>query len=220
VVLVPPAERAATAARLAEERGFAVVPPFDHRDVIAGQGTVGLEIVEDLPDVAVVLVPIGGGGLGSGVATAVKALRPEARVIGVEPAVAPDARDSWRAGELRPVPPEMAYRTAADGLRVPLSQLTLDHLRARLDDIVLVTEAEILAAAGELLRRGRLVVEPSGAVATAAYLYRRAELPPGRTVSVVTGGNPDPELLGRLTTGVAGDVLEYRPNDYEAGNLS
>ena len=196
VVLVPPAERAATAARLAEERGFAVVPPFDHRDVIAGQGTVGLEIVEDLPDVAVVLVPIGGGGLGSGVATAVKALRPEARVIGVEPAVAPDARDSWRAGELRPVPPEMAYRTAADGLRVPLSQLTLDHLRARLDDIVLVTEAEILAAAGELLRRGRLVVEPSGAVATAAYLYRRAELPPGRTVSVVTGGNPDPEAPG------------------------
>ncbi len=208
VVLVPPAERESAATRLAVGRDFAIVPPFDHHDVIAGQGTVGLEIAEDLPDVSAVLVPVGGGGLASGVATAVKALCPRARVIGVEPEVAPDARDSWQAGELRPLPPEVSYRTVADGLRTALSPLTLEHLRARLDDIVLVSEAEILAASQRLLRHARLVAEPSGAVATAAYVYRRGDLPPGPVVAVVSGGNVDPELLPRLAAGVAGDVLE------------
>lgn len=199
VVLVPPAERAAAAARLARERGLAVVPPYDHPHVIAGQGTVGLEIVEDLPEVSVVLVPVGGGGLASGVATAVKALRPDARVIGVEPELAADARDSLRAGELRTLPPEVTYRTAADGLRVTLSPLTLEHLLARLDDIVTVSESEIMDATRLLLTRARLVVEPSGAVTTAAYLRLREQVS-GRAVAVVSGGNLDPGLLRQLTT--------------------
>jgi threonine dehydratase len=197
VVLVPPAERFARTEALAAERGLTVIPPFDHRDVIAGQGTIGLEIVEDL-DVDVVLVPVGGGGLASGVATAVRARRPTATVIGVEPAVAADARDSLAAGELRPWPVADTYRTVADGLRTQLSELTLAHLRARLDGIVTVTEDEILDTVGAMLRQAHLVVEPSGAVAVAAYLHHREELPEGRTVAVVTGGNVDPALLGRL----------------------
>ena len=197
VVLVPAAERTARAAALAGERGLAPVPPFDHRDVIAGQGTVGLEIVED-QQVDVVLVPIGGGGLASGVATAVKARQPGAMVIGVEPALAADAQESLAAGQVRPWPVELTYRTAADGLRTQLSELTLAHLRARLDGIVTVTEEEILDTTRAMLREARLVVEPSGAVATAAYLHRRGELPGGRTVAVVSGGNIDPTLLAAL----------------------
>jgi threonine dehydratase len=204
VVLVPAAERTARAAALAEERGLTPVPPFDHRDVIAGQGTVGLEIVEDRP-VDVVLEPIGGGGLASGIATAVKARQPAAMVIGVEPAVAADAQESLAAGQVRPWPVELTYRTAADGLRTQLSELTLAHLCARLDGIVTVTEEEILDTTRAMLHEARLVVEPSGAVATAAYLHRRGELPAGRTVAVVSGGNIDPVLLGELaSTGGSG----------------
>ncbi|MGC4764688.1 threonine ammonia-lyase [Micromonospora sp. DT46] len=172
-----------------------LVPPFDDRRVIAGQGTVGLEIVEDLPDVDVVLVPVGGGGLSSGVATAVTALRPAATVIGVEPELAADARESLAAGSVVAWGEERTYRTMADGLRLPPSELTLAHLRARLDRIVTVTEEEIRAAMGRLVSDARLVVEPSGAVAVAARLFRAAELPPGRTVAVVTGGNVDPAVL-------------------------
>ena len=146
-----------------------------------------MEIVADLPDVDVVLVPVGGGGLGSGVATAVKALRPSAAVIGVEPALAADARESLAVGEVVVWDVERTYRTCADGLRTNLSALTLAHLRDRLDGIVTVTEDEIMAAAARLLRDARLVVEPSGAVATAARMFRADELPSGRTVSVISG---------------------------------
>jgi threonine dehydratase len=198
VVLVPAAERAAATESIAAQRRLAVIPPFDHRDVIAGQGTVGLEIADDLADLDLVLVPVGGGGLASGVATAIKARHPGAAVIGVEPAVAADAQESLAARALRPWPVERTYRTAADGLRTQLSELTLAHLLARLDGIVTVTEEEILAATRAMLRQARLVVEPSGAVAAAAYLYRRGELPGGRTVAVVSGGNLAPELLRRL----------------------
>jgi threonine dehydratase len=198
VVLVPAAERAARAHALVAEKGMALVPPYDHPDVIAGQGTIGLEIVEDQPGVEVVLVPVGGGGLASGVAAAVTALRPRAQVIGVEPELAADARESLAAGALRPWPPEQTYRTVADGLRTALSELTLAHLRARLAGIVTVSEQEILDATGRLLHDARLVAEPSGAVATAAYLSHRDELPSGRTVAVVSGGNIDPALLRQL----------------------
>lgn len=202
VVLVPPAQRLAEAQRLAAEGGLTLIPPYDHRDVIAGQGTIGLEIVEDLPDVDVVLVPVGGGGLASGVATAVKALRPATAVIGVEPEYAADARESLAAGELVTWPVELTYRTIADGVRANLSELTLAHLRAHLDGIVTVTEEEIRSAMARIVRDARLVVEPSGAVAPAAYLFHGAELPGGRTVAVVTGGNVDPGLLaGVLTEG-------------------
>jgi threonine dehydratase len=198
VVLVPAAERESRTAELVAQRGLSLIPPYDHPDVIAGQGTVGLEIVADAPDVAVVLVPVGGGGLASGVATVVKALAPGAAVIGVEPEYAADAADSLRAGQLRRWPTELTYRTVADGLRTVLSELTFAHLRERLDGIVTVTDEEILAAVPVLARRSRLVVEPSGAATLAAYLNRRAELPAGRTVAVVSGGNVDPALLARL----------------------
>ncbi|MEV0425181.1 threonine/serine dehydratase [Micromonospora sp. NPDC050495] len=198
VRLVPPARRVDEAERIAAGSGAALVPPFDHPWIIAGQGTIGLEIVADLPDVAVVLVPVGGGGLSSGVATAIKALRPAAAVVGVEPLLAADARDSLSAGELVVWEVERTYRTCADGLRTNLSELTLAHLRERLDGIVTVTEDEIRAATGRLVRDARLVAEPSGAVALAARLFHRDELPPGPTVAVVTGGNVDPAVLAAV----------------------
>jgi threonine dehydratase len=200
VILVPPADRESRTLALVEERGLTLVPPYDHPDIIAGQGTVGLEILEDLADVDLVLVPVGGGGLSSGVSTAVKALAPGTAVWGVEPALAADAADSLAAGELRPWTTEERYRTVADGLRTSLSELTFAHLRARLDGIVTVTEEEILATVPLLARQARIVAEPSGAVAPAAAVHRRAELPPGRTVAVVSGGNVDPALLARLLT--------------------
>ncbi|GGJ87951.1 serine/threonine dehydratase [Pilimelia anulata] len=198
IVGVPAAERESRTAALVAARGLTFVPPYDHPDVIAGQGTVGLEIAADLPDVEVVLVPVGGGGLASGVATALRALAPRARVVGVEPELAADAAESLRAGELREWPVEQRARTAAEGLRGSLSALTLAHLRERVAGIVTVSEAEIAAAVPVLAARGRLVAEPSGAVAAAAYLFRRAELPPGRTVAVVTGGNVDLRTLAGL----------------------
>lgn len=200
VELVPAAEREARATALAAGRGLTPVPPYDHRDVIAGQGTVGLEIVADHA-VDVVLVPVGGGGLAAGVATAVTALVPGARVVGVEPAEAADAAESLAAGSRREWPVTRSYRTVADGLRAPLSELTFAHLRARLDRIVTVTEAEILEATQALWRDAGLEVEPSGAVTTAAYLHRQAELPGGRTVAVISGGNLDPRLRALLAAG-------------------
>ncbi|MFY1705442.1 threonine ammonia-lyase [Micromonospora sp. WMMA1923] len=198
VLLVPPAQRQTEAERVAAETGATLVPPFDDRRIIAGQGTVGLEIVADLPDVDVVLVSVGGGGLASGVSTAVRALRPSATVIGVEPALAADAHESLTSGTLTSWEPERTYRTAADGLRTNLSELTFAHLTERLDRVVTVSEEEIMAATVRLVREARLVVEPSGAVALAARLFHAAELPPGRTVAVVTGGNIDPARLAAL----------------------
>ncbi|QGN45896.1 pyridoxal-phosphate dependent enzyme [Micromonospora sp. WMMC415] len=198
VITVPPPRRGPEAERIAAETGAVLVPPFDDRRIIAGQGTIGLEIVEDLPDVDVVLVPIGGGGLSSGIATAVTALRPAATVIGVEPDLAADTRDSLAAGSVVVWGEERTYRTMADGLRLPPSTLTLAHLRARLDGIVTVTEEEIRAAMGRLVRDARLVVEPSAAVAVAARLFHASELPGGRTVAVVTGGNVDPAVLASV----------------------
>lgn len=189
-------ERESAAAAVVAETGGTMVPPYDHPDVIAGQGTVGLEVVEDSPSVEVVLVPVSGGGLISGVATAVKALRPGARVVGVEPAVAADAAASLRAGELVRWPAAERERTSADGLRSEPSELTFAHIRASVDDIVTVSEEEIAGAVRALARRARLVVEPSGAVAVAAYLGRGDW--PERTVAVVSGGNVDPEAYLRL----------------------
>jgi threonine dehydratase len=202
VLLVPAAERHSRTVALAAERGLAVIPPYDHPDVIAGQGTVGLEIVAELSDVDCVLVPVGGGGLASGVATAVKALAPHAAVVGVEPELAADAAESFHAGELRHWPTELTYRTVADGLRTGLSELTLAHLTARLDDLVTVSEDEILDTVAALAREFRIVAEPSGAVAIAAYRYRRDALPRGRTVAVVSGGNVDPALLAKVLAAV------------------
>jgi threonine dehydratase len=200
VVLVESAERLDAAATIAHERGMTLIPPFDHPDVIAGQGSVGLEILADLPAVDVVLVPVGGGGLASGVSAAIKALRPGTAVFGVEPDVAPDARDSLAAGHLVPYTDEQRYATIADGMRTHLSELTLAHLRAHLDGVVTVTEDEIRDAVGLLAREANLVAEPSGASTVAAYRCHAEELPPGRTVAVVSGGNLDPALLAELLT--------------------
>jgi threonine dehydratase len=190
VFLVPPAGRQRAADELAGRHGLTPVPPYDHLDVIAGQGTVGLEIAEDAPDAAVVLVPVGGGGLAAGVAVAVKSLLPRAAVVGVEPELAADAAESLRAGRRIAWDPALTARTAADGVRhAVLGELTWEHLRRHLDAVVTVSEAEIEAAARHLAGRFRLVAEPSGALATAAYRWHRAELPPGRAVAVVSGGN-------------------------------
>jgi threonine dehydratase len=198
VVEVPIAEQAPAALAIAEERGLTLIPPFDHPDVIAGQGTIGLEIAADLPDVDTVLVPVSGGGLAAGVGTAVKALCPGAKVYGVEPELAADSAESLRAGHRVEWPMERRARTIADGLRAQPSDLTFAHLRAVLDGIVTVTEDEIRDTVRALARQSRLVAEPSGATAVAAFLHHAGELPGGRTVAVVSGGNIDPALLAEL----------------------
>ena len=199
IIVVGPSsdERRIVAERVAAERGLAVIPPFDDDRIIAGQGTCGLEIVEDLPDVAAILVPVGGGGLASGVAVAVRALRPEARVIGVEPELAADARDSLAAGHVVGWPPELVGRTIADGTRTQaLGGRTFAHLAALLDRIVTVSEAEIAAAVRLIAEESRLVAEPSGALSVAALRFRAAEAGlqdiDGPVVAVVSGGNVDP----------------------------
>jgi threonine dehydratase len=190
VHFVPYEQRALATEALAAEHGLTIVPPYDHPHVIAGQGTVGLEIVEDLPDVDVVLVPIGGGGLAAGVATAVKALRPAATVIGVEPELAADAAESLRRGERVAWDPATTAQTAADGVRhATVGELTWEHLRLHLDAVVTVTEEEIVLATEFLAARYRLVAEPSGALSTAAAVWHGDELPAGRTVAVLSGGN-------------------------------
>src|SRR3712207_1376537 len=172
------AERVRRPEELAAEHGYVPVPPYDDETLIAGQGTVGLEILEDLPDVETVLVPVSGGGLISGVAAALKLSRPEVRVIGVEPELAADAQASLRSGKLVGLPAEQVGRTIADGLRVrKLGDTPFEHVRAFVDDIVAVSEDEILEALRRLVLRVRLVAEPSGAVPFAAYLFHREELP-------------------------------------------
>jgi len=196
-------ERQAVAERLAAERGLAIIPPYDDDRIIAGQGTVGLEIAEDLPDVAAVVVPIGGGGLASGVAAAIRALAPNARVIGVEPELAADARESLAAGRIVSWPAGDVSRTIADGTRTQaLGRRTFAHLAAFLDSIVTVSENEIAAGVRLAAEESRLVVEPSGALAVAALAFRSAEIGLvglGRpVVAVVSGGNVDPDRYREL----------------------
>jgi threonine dehydratase len=199
VIYVGPSgvERMVKAEELAAKHRYTMIPPYDDESIIAGQGTLGLEIVEDLPDVDLVLVPVGGGGLISGVATAVKTLNPGARVIGVEPAVAADAQASLRAGEIVKLPAEQVATTAADGLRAMyVGTITFEHIRRYVDDIVTVSEREILEALRILAQNPKTVAEPSGAVAPAAWLFHRDSLPESKaTVALISGGNIDPELL-------------------------
>ena len=197
-------ERHVLALRLVEERGLVMVEPYDDPAIIAGQGTCGLEIVEDLPDVTSVVVPVSGGGLSAGVATAVKALAPSARVIGVEPELAADARESLERGELVTWTAELTGRTMADGLRTnSLGPLPFEHLRRFIDEIVTVTEDQIADAVRTLAHRARLVVEPSGAVGMAADQTGAAARPDGddRRVIIISGGNLDPDLFLRLLAG-------------------
>lgn len=201
VQVVPSALRDVRAHELVAQHGYIHIPPYDDPRIIAGQGTVGLEIVQQLPNVDTVLVPISGGGLISGVATAVKALNPETRVIGVEPELAADAAQSFREGHRVTWEQGLTYRTIADGLRTPaLGVHPWEHVKRYVDDIITVSEEQILAALRHLTLAGRLVVEPSGAVATAAWMH---DLVPnqhdgGTMAAVVSGGSVDPALLAKV----------------------
>ena len=192
-------ERKQRAEEIAAARGLAIIPPYDDRRIVAGQGTCGLEIAEAMPDVAVVLVPVGGGGLAAGVAAAIRALAPHARVIGVEPELAADARESLAAGRIIRWEADRVSRTIADGTRTQsIGTLNFAHLSVQMERVVTVSEAEIAAAVRLAAEEARLVVEPSGALSIAAMRFRAAELgldpAAGPIVGVISGGNVDPEL--------------------------
>lgn len=194
------AAREAATAELVEQHGYTLIPPFDNREVIAGQGTVGLEIATACPDVGLVAVPVSGGGLIAGVAAAVRALCPRAVIVGVEPELAADARDSLRERRRVAWPAADAQRTIADSLRVEqVGALPLEHILSHVDDIVTVSEEEIRVAVRRIAAETRLVAEPGGAVAVAACLQRERRAPPSATrVAVLSGGNIAPDQLARL----------------------
>jgi threonine dehydratase len=199
---VASSERLEMAEKLVREHGYVVVPPYDDEQIIAGQATCGLEIVESLPDVDLVLVPVSGGGLLSGIATAVKLLNPNAKVFGVEPELAADTAESYRTGNIVTWGAELTSRTIADGLRTQsVGVRNFAHIQAYVDGIITVTEAEIRAAMRAIVATARLVPEPSGAVAAAALLFHADQLPSYRkAVAIVSGGNVDPALLAQVLT--------------------
>ena len=202
IVFVGPAssERRARAEELAREHGYVVIPPYNDENIIAGAGTVGLEILADLPDADTVLVPVGGGGLISGVAAAIKLSGAKTKVIGVEPELAADAQASFRAGHIVEITADQTARTLADGLRTQsVGEINFEHLRRFVDDIVTVSESDILEAIRRLALNAKLVVEPSGAVTFAAFVFHGDKLPPAhKTVAVISGGNIEPALLSRV----------------------
>ncbi len=177
-------------------RGGTYVHSFDDPLVIAGQGTVGLEIVEDVPDVEAILVPIGGGGLLSGVAVAAQALNPAVRIIGVQVEASPSAYLSFRDG--RPYERYRAAPTIAEGLAGGFGRLPFEIMRHRIEEVVLVSEEEMCEAVRVLLEREQLVVESSAAVGVAALLSGKVRLPGKRVAVVLSGGNVDARLLGRI----------------------
>lgn len=200
---VASSERLAKAEELVRARGYVVIPPYDDEQIIAGQATCGLEIAEALPDVDLVLAPVSGGGLLSGVAAAIKQIHPAAKVFGVEPELAGDAAQSFREGQIVTWPAEKTSRTLADGLRTQnVGARNFAHIRTYVDGIITVSEAEIRAAMRAIVGTARLVPEPSGAVATAGLMFHAAELPRyQRAVLVVSGGNVDPRLLADVLSG-------------------
>ena len=188
-------EQLERAEAIARDEGLAMIPPFDHPDVVAGQGTVGLELLEQRPDVTAVLSPVSGGGLLAGISVAVASLKPSVRIVGVEPAGAAKLAAALAAGA-----PRTLERTEsmADGLLTrSIGSYTFPILRRVVREAVQVTEDEIAAAVRFLHQEAGLRVEPSGAVTTAAVLAGRIRLE-GPTVAVVSGGNVDPDLFRRL----------------------
>ena len=190
-------ERKARAEELATKHGYALVPPYDDEAIIAGQGTMGIEIVEDVPDVDAVLVCVGGGGMISGIATAIKNLRPGARVYGVESELGAKGKASLEAGHRISFPAEETSRTIADGLRTQsLGELNFCLIQRYVDGFISVSEDEIRESVRRLAFDAHLVPEPSGAVPTAAALFHHDEFPSdGKTVVIVSGGNIAPEML-------------------------
>ena len=199
IVMVGPssAERIRKAEELEKERGLVPVPPYNDEKIIAGQGTMGLEILDDLEGPFTILVPVGGGGLISGVATALKESRRDVKVIGVEPEFAADAQASLRTGKIQSVSGESSARTLADGLRSQsIGPINFEHIRKYVDDIITVKEEEIKQAIARLALSARILAEPSGAVTTAAAMFHAREIPgSGTTVAVVSGGNIEMRLF-------------------------
>lgn len=192
-------QRKARAEAIAEAEGLHVVPPFDHAHIIAGQGTAGLEILTEWPEADTIFAPIGGGGLLSGVAAAVREMKPNARIYGVEPRGAAAMRAALDAGH--PVTLE-STDTIADGLRpVRSGDLTFEHARSLVDDVILVEDAQIRSAASLLLARTKLVVEFSGAATVAAVRSGVVPVEGRRVAAVLSGGNLDPLILGELASG-------------------
>jgi threonine dehydratase len=179
-------DRMDRAVELVESEGATLVPPFDDARIIAGQGTVGLEIVDDLPDVGTVLVPVGGGGLSAGVAAAVKQLRPGVRVVGVEPSNAAKLTAARAAGE--PVTLQSTHSIADGLMSIRIGTVPFAHHEAFIDDVVTVEDSAIVTAMRHLLDRAKLVAEPSGAITVAALLDGRVT-PRGSTVAILSGGN-------------------------------
>ena len=205
IVLVGPGslERQNRAEELAARHGYVIVPPFNDEQIIAGQGTMGLEILEDLPDVETVLVPVGGGGMLSGVATAIKLSKPGVKVIGIEPELAADAQASLRSGKIVESSAEQSSRTIADGLRSQsIGPINFEYIKRYVDDIVTVSEREIRETVLWLATNPKTVAEPSGAVAVAGFLFHEEQLP--RTtmnVAIISGGNIDPGMLQEMKKG-------------------
>jgi threonine dehydratase len=186
---------------IAAESGRVIVHPYDDPLIVAGQGTVGLEIARDLPEVATVVVCVGGGGLISGVSTAVRALCPDARVVGVEPELAADAQESLREGHIVTWPAADVTRTICDGVRTQaLGELTFATIAALVDEIVTVSDEAVLEAMRWLALEAKLVVEPTAAL-TLAALRAGAVTAEGPTVLVVSGGNVDPALAAAVLAG-------------------
>jgi len=186
------AAREAAAAKIVAATGAVFIHPYDDPDVISGQGTIAIELLEQVPQLQWLLCPIGGGGLTSGVAVAAKALRADIRIVAVEPAGADDAYRSFQSGRLAPPGPTA---TIADGLRGALSARTFALIRAHVDAIVTVDEAAIVRAMRELWRHLRIIVEPSSAVAFAAVLEHKVEVQGAHVGIVLTGGNVDIDAL-------------------------
>ena len=196
-------DRVAIGEALAAERGLSLVPPYDHPDVMAGQGTAALELLEDMPDLDVLVVPVGGGGLIAGCATVARALRPAIRVVGVEPEAGDDTRRSLAAGERVRIP---VPRTIADGQQAETpGELTFEVNRRLLDEVAVVSDAEIVTAMAFLFERMKVVTEPSGASALAAVLAGRVGAAAGARVGVVlSGGNVGLERFCELVAGAGG----------------
>jgi len=186
------AAREAEVARVIAETGAVLIHPFDNLDVMAGQGTAGLELLEDAPHLDLVMTPIGGGGLISGVSTAVKGRSPGTRVVGAEPAGADDALQSFRAGRLIPV---VSPNTIADGLRASLAESTLAVIRRNVDDVVTVSEAGIVEAMRAIWETMKIIVEPSSAVPLAAIREGGIDVRGLKVGIIITGGNVDLDKL-------------------------
>ncbi len=189
-------ERARIAQDFAREHAATLIPPYDHPHIMAGQGTAGLELMEQIPDLDALLTPIGGGGLLSGCAIAAKQHNPEIRIFGVETMASNDWWRSFRAGHRVKIPPP---DTIADGMRTQQpGKLTFPLIHSLADDILLVGENEVVETLQLILLRMKILAEPTGCVAPAAILFHRVQPPPKKVGVVISGGNIDPSLLSRL----------------------